>query len=54
MKVCMCVCVCMCMWPAAGPTQPITPKFGVGFSFRPGSAPRQGATQNFGPQGYPL
>ena len=39
--------------PAAKPTQPITPKFGVGSSFHPGSAPSQGATQNFGPQGVP-
>ncbi len=53
MKVCMCV--CMCVWrPAAGPTQAITPKFSVGSSFYPGSAPSQGATPNVGPQGYPL
>jgi hypothetical protein len=42
MKVCMCVCVCACVCvrrPAAGPTQAITPKFGVGSSFHPGSAP---------------
>ena len=48
-------CVCVCMYvrrPAAGPTQPITPKFGMGSSFHPGSAPSQGATQNVGPQGY--
>jgi hypothetical protein len=34
--------VCVCMYvrrPAAGPTQAITPKFGVGSSFHPGSAP---------------
>jgi hypothetical protein len=36
MKVCVCVCVCVCMCvrrPAAGPTQAITPKFGMGSSF---------------------
>ncbi len=38
--------------PAAGSTQAITPKFGVGSSFHPGSTPSQGATQNVGPQGY--
>ncbi len=42
MYVCMCVC--------ARPTLAITPKFGVGSSFYPGSAPSQGAT----PNGYPL
>ncbi len=41
MKVCVCVCVCV-----------IIPKFGMGSSFHPGSAPSQGATQNVGPQGY--
>ena len=56
MKVCMCVCVCVCVYvrrPAAGPTQPITPKFGGGSSFHPGSAPSQGATQNVDPRGTP-
>ncbi len=56
MKVCMCVCMYVCMYvrrPAAGPTQPITPKFGMGSSFHPGSAPSQGGTPNAGPQGYP-
>ncbi len=49
----MCVCVCMCVRrPAAGPTQAITPKFGMGSSFHPGLAPSQGATQNVSPQGY--
>ncbi len=48
MKVCMCVCVCV-RRPAAGPTQPITPKFGMGSSFHPGSAPSQGATRNVDP-----
>ncbi len=51
----VCVCMCVCVYvrrPAGGPTQPITPKFGVGSSFHPGSAPSQGATQNVGPQGY--
>jgi hypothetical protein len=38
--------------PAAGLTQAITPKFGIGSSFHPGSAPSQGATQIVGPQGY--
>ncbi len=53
MKVCVCVYVCVCVQrPAAGPTQPITPKFGVGSSFHPGSAPSQGTTQNVGPRGY--
>ncbi len=51
MKVCVCVCVYV-RRPAAGPTQAITPKFGVGSSFHPGSAPSQGATQNVGPRGY--
>ena len=37
--------------PAAGPTQPITPKFGVGSSFHPGSAPSQGATPSVEPVG---
>ncbi len=46
MKVCMYVC-------AAGPTQPITLKFGMGSSFHPGSAPSQGATPNVDPWGYP-
>jgi hypothetical protein len=57
MKVCMYVCVCVCVYvrrPAAGPTQAITPNFGVGSSFHPGSAPSKGATQNVGPQGYLL
>ncbi len=51
------VCVCVCMYvrrPAAGPTQPFTPKFGVGSSFHPGSAPSQGATQNVDPRGTPF
>jgi hypothetical protein len=55
MKVCVYVCMCVCVYvrrPAAGPTQAVTPKFGVGSSFHPGSAPSQGATQNVGPQGY--
>jgi hypothetical protein len=51
MKVCMYVCVYV-RRPAAEPTQAITPKFGVGSSFHPGSAPSQGATQNVGPRGY--
>ena len=54
--VCMCVCVYVCMYvrrPAAGPTQPITLKFGMGSSFHPGSAPSQGATPNVDPWGYP-
>jgi hypothetical protein len=47
------MCVCVCVWRrAARPTQAITPKFGVGSSFHPGSAPSQGATKNVGPQGY--
>ena len=49
MKVCVYV-----RRPAAGPTQPITLKFGVGFSFHPGSAPSQEATPNVDPRGYPL
>jgi hypothetical protein len=48
MKVCMCVCVYV-RQPAAGPTLPITPKFGVGSSFHPGSAPSQGPTPNVDP-----
>ena len=52
-------CVYVCMYvrrPAAGPTQPITLKFGMGPSFHPGSAPSQGATPNVDPwgRGYPL
>ncbi len=53
--VCVCVCMCVCVYvrrPAAGPTQAITPKFGMGSSFHPGSAPSQGATPNVSPQGY--
>ncbi len=47
------MCVFMCVRrPAAGPTQAITPKFGVGSSFHNVSAPSQGATQNVSPQGY--
>jgi hypothetical protein len=38
--------------PAAGHTQAITPKFGMGSSFHPGLAPSQGATPNVGPRGY--
>ncbi len=44
--------MCVCLYvrqPAAGPAQPITPKFGVGSSFHLGSAPSQGATQKVGP-----
>ncbi len=53
--VCVCACVCVCVRrPAAGPTQAITPKFGMGSSFHPGSAPSQGATPNVDPWGYPL
>ncbi len=48
MKVCMSV-----RQPAAGPTQPITPKFGMGSSFHLGSEPSQGATQNVGPRPFP-
>ncbi len=48
----MCVCVYV-RRPAAGPTQAIIPKFGVGSSFHPGSAPSQGATQNIDPRGNP-
>jgi hypothetical protein len=40
--------------PAAVPTQPITPKFGMGSSFHPGSAPSQGATPNVDPRGTPI
>ena len=48
------VCVCVYVrWPAVGPTQAVTPKFGVGSSFHPGSAPSQGATQNVDPRGTP-
>ncbi len=46
----------VCMYvrrPASGPTQPITPKFGMGSSFYLGLAPSQGATQNVGPQPRP-
>ena len=53
MKVCMCVCVYV-RRPAAGPTQSITSKFGMGSSFHPCSAPSHGATPNVGPRGVPL
>ncbi len=53
MKVCIYVCVYV-RRPAAGPTQAITPKFGMGSSFHLGSAPSQGATQNVDPRGYSL
>jgi hypothetical protein len=53
MKVCVYVCVYV-RRPAAGPTQAITSKFGMGSSFHPGSAPSQGATLNVNPQGYLL
>ncbi len=51
MKVCVCVCV---RRPAAGAVQAITPIFGMGSSFHPGSAPSQGATPNVDPWGYLL
>jgi hypothetical protein len=50
--VCMCVCIYV-QWPAAGPTQPISPKFGVGSWFHPDSTRSQGATPNFDHRGYP-
>ena len=61
-SVCVCVWVCVgvcgcvyvCPAAAAGPTQPITLKFGIGSSFDPGSAPIQGATPNVDHRGYPL
>ncbi len=46
------MCVCLCMYvrrPAAGPTQAITPKFGVGSSFHPGLKPSQGRPQMLTP-----
>jgi hypothetical protein len=50
--VCVCVCVCLCMYVRpAGPTQPIIPKFGMGFSFHPGLAPSQGWPQMLAPRG---
>ena len=52
MKVCVCVCVYV-RRPAAGPTQAITPKFGMGSSFHPGSAPSQGVTPKCWPPGVP-
>ncbi len=52
MKVCMYVCVYV-RRPAAELTQPITPKFGMGSSFHPGSAPSQGATRNVDPRPPP-
>jgi hypothetical protein len=48
--MCVCVCVCVCM-SGGGPTQAVTPKFGMGSSFHPGSAPSQGATPNVDPGG---
>ncbi len=55
MKVCVCMCVCVSgvRRPIAGPTQPITPIFGMGSSFHPGSAPSQRATQNSDPNPKP-
>jgi hypothetical protein len=47
------MCVCMVAGLPAGPIQPITPKFGMGSSFHPGSAPSQGAAWNVGPQPCP-
>ncbi len=52
MKVCVCVCMCV-RRPAAGPTQAITPKFGMGSSFHPGSAPSLGVTPNVDPRPRP-
>ncbi len=52
MKVCMYLCMYV-RRPAAGHTQPITPKFGMGSLFHPGSAPSQGATPNVDPGGTP-
>ncbi len=50
MKVCMYV-----RRPAAGPTQAITPKFGMGSSFHLGSAPSQGGRpQMSAPRGTPV
>jgi len=46
------------LWLKLDAPRPITPKFGVGSSFHPGSEPSQGATQNVGPwpcpQPHPL
>jgi hypothetical protein len=52
MKVCVCVCMCV-RRPAAGPTQAITPKFGMGSSFHPGSAPSRGGDPKCWPQAPP-
>ncbi len=49
MKVCMYI-----RRPAAGPTQAITPKFGMGSSFHPGLEPSKGATPNVDPWPRPL
>ncbi len=44
----------MCVWrPAAGPTQAINRKFGVGSSFHSGSAPSWGATPKCWPPAPP-
>jgi hypothetical protein len=48
----MCVCVYV-RRPAAEPTQAINPKFGVGSSLHPGSAPNQGGPQMLTPGGTP-
>ena len=45
----MCVCVYV-RRPAAGPTQAITLKFGVGSSFHPGSAPSPGQPKMLAPR----
>jgi hypothetical protein len=51
MKVCMYV--CMSGGLAAGLTQAIPKKFGMGSSFHPGSAPSRRATPNVDPQPRP-
>ncbi len=53
MKVCVHVCVYV-RRPAAGPTQHITPKFGMGSFFHLGLAPSKGATQNVDHRGTPI
>ncbi len=45
-----CVCVYVCLAACFQTHKSLHPKFGMGSSFHPGSAPSQGATQNVGPR----
>jgi hypothetical protein len=56
MKVCMCVCVCVYVYVACRRTYTTNhPEIWRGFLISAGLGTKAGgATQNFGPQGYPL